>query len=454
MAENSLSHPSGPRSEFKGSTTQNTQINGIMGVNENNGRSDRKNFSDPIIERPPEYWFNRYRIALNTIVMQIARSKFPNIRSGEEIDTVVLDPPTPCRGDIQSSRNVDIRQQPKNNSHQKVKSKHINMVQGGPSRRPNKRCHDQHWREQQVVFPVVPGGPQEERPVIITGIFGHYRTDYMVIDTGSSMDIIYEQCFKQLDPEDKARLEPVDFPLTGFCNEAVFPLRQIAFPVTLSDGEHSRTVTVNFMVMPATSRHDVLLGRRSQREFSMITSIPHAACGFPTETGVAILYSSKEVMYVDDEPPAKVAKPSIPDEPEKWVLNSEYPEQTILLGHTISPTTREQLKELLTNNKDIFAWCPADMTGVPRDIAQHCLNIKPTAEPVAQGRRSFSEEKAKAMDEQVTELLNAGILREVKYHTWVANPVMVHKHSGGWRMCVDFKDLNKACQEIVTHFQR
>ena len=75
----------------------------------------------------------------------------------------------------------------------------------------------------------------------------------MFIDPGSSMDIIYEQCYRQLDPEDKARLEPVDFPLTGFCNEAVFPLGQILFPVTLSDGKCSRTVQVNFMVMPATS---------------------------------------------------------------------------------------------------------------------------------------------------------------------------------------------------------
>ncbi|XP_035840174.1 uncharacterized protein LOC118487436 [Helianthus annuus] len=353
------------------------------------------------IERSPEHWVNRCQAAVDTIVMQIARSDFPNIRSGKEINTTELDPSTPRWGDIQTSQSRD-------SSYQKQ----IHMVHGGPSRRPNKRNYDQHWREQQVVFPVVPGGPQEERP---------------------------------LDSEDKARLEPVDFPLTGFCNEAVFPLGQIAFPVTLSDGKHSRTVTVNFMVMPATSRHDVLLGRRSQREFSMITSIPHAACGFPTEIGVAILYSSKEVMSVDDEPPAKVVKSSAPNEPEKWVLNNEYPEQTILLGQAISPATRIQLKKLLSNNKDIFAWCPADMTGVPRDIAQHCLNIKPSVEPVAQGRRSFSEEKTKAMDEQVTELLNAGILHEVKYHTWVANPVMVQKHSGGWRMCVDFKDLNKAC---------
>ncbi|XP_021996094.1 uncharacterized protein LOC110893290 [Helianthus annuus] len=375
------------------------------------------------MKKSPSHWFSRCQAALSTIVTQIARSEVPNIRSGEENNITVLDPPTPCRGDIQSSRNIEI--QFRNSSHQEVKPKQINMIQGGPSRRTNKRSYDQHWREQQVIFPVVPGGPQEERPVIITGIFGHYRTDYIFIDPGSSMDIIYEQCFKQLDPDDKARLEPVDFPLTGFCNEAVFPLGQIAFPVTLSDGEHSRTVTVSFMVMPATSRHDVLLGRRSQREFSMITSIPHAACGFPTETGVAILYSSKEVMYMDDEPPAKVVKPSASNEPEKWVLNEEYPEQTISLGHAISPATRIQLKALLSNNKDIFAWCPADMTGVPRDIAQHCLNIKPSAEPVTQARRSFSEEKAKAMDEQVVELLNAGILHEVKYHTWFANPVMV-----------------------------
>ncbi|KAJ0868727.1 putative nucleotidyltransferase, Ribonuclease H [Helianthus annuus] len=49
------------------------------------------------------------------------------------------------------------------------------------------------------------------------------------------------------------------------------------------------------------------------------------------------------------------------------------------------------------------------------------------------------------MKEQVLELLNAGIIREVRYQTWVASPVMVKKPNGSWRMCVDYKDLNKAC---------
>nr|GEZ29152.1 reverse transcriptase domain-containing protein [Tanacetum cinerariifolium] len=35
-------------------------------------------------------------------------------------------------------------------------------------------------------------------------------------------------------------------------------------------------------------------------------------------------------------------------------------------------------------------------------------------------------------------------MREAKHQTWVANPVMVKKSDGGWRMYVDFTDINKA----------
>ncbi|XP_022041647.1 uncharacterized protein LOC110944244 [Helianthus annuus] len=140
------------------------------------------------------------------------------------------------------------------------------MVQGGP-RRPrknySKRTQDDSWRERQVVFPVVRGGPREKRPIVISGVIGHYQTDYILIDPGSTADIIYEQCFNQFDQEDKARLQPVDYPLTGFCNEAVFPLGQISFPVLLPDGRNSRTKEVMFMVQPAHSRHNILLGRES-----------------------------------------------------------------------------------------------------------------------------------------------------------------------------------------------
>nr|GEX55610.1 reverse transcriptase domain-containing protein [Tanacetum cinerariifolium] len=54
-------------------------------------------------------------------------------------------------------------------------------------------------------------------------------------------------------------------------------------------------------------------------------------------------------------------------------------------------------------------------------------------------------EHAKAIQVEVQKLVEAGILREVYYHDWLSNPVMVKKHNRSWRMCVDFTDLNKAC---------
>lgn len=42
-------------------------------------------------------------------------------------------------------------------------------------------------------------------------------------------------------------------------------------------------------------------------------------------------------------------------------------------------------------------------------------------------------------------LLEAQVIREVKYTTWLENVVMVKKSSGQWRMCTDFTNLNKAC---------
>ncbi|GJR79380.1 reverse transcriptase domain-containing protein [Tanacetum coccineum] len=51
----------------------------------------------------------------------------------------------------------------------------------------------------------------------------------------------------------------------------------------------------------------------------------------------------------------------------------------------------------------------------------------------------------KVIQEEVEKLVDAGIMKEVHYHSWLSNPVMVKKHDGTWRMCVDFKDLNNAC---------
>jgi len=52
---------------------------------------------------------------------------------------------------------------------------------------------------------------------------------------------------------------------------------------------------------------------------------------------------------------------------------------------------------------------------------------------------------------EAEKLLKARFIREARYSTWLANVVMVTKSNDKWRMCVDYKDLNKACPKDSYH---
>ena len=84
------------------------------------------------------------------------------------------------------------------------------------------------------------------------------------------------------------------------------------------------------------------------------------------------------------------------------------------------------------------------MTVIDPSITTHELNPDPSYKPVKQKRRKLGPERARAVNDEVSRLLKAGLIIEVQYSEWLANPV-VKKKNGKWRVCVDFTDLNKAC---------
>src|SRR4051795_9784096 len=100
------------------------------------------------------------------------------------------------------------------------------------------------------------------------------------------------------------------------------------------------------------------------------------------------------------------------------------------------------LIEFLRECWEIFTWQPSDMPGIPRELAEHALNVDPNAKPVKQTLRRFFEPKHKAMSIEVHRLEKAGFIREIKEATWVANPVMVpKKDTDALRKYIDFTDL-------------
>ncbi|GKB02713.1 reverse transcriptase domain-containing protein [Tanacetum coccineum] len=239
--------------------------------------------------------------------------------------------------------------------------------------------------------------------------------------------------------------------LTRFSGETIWPLGQISLLVKIGDEEHSTSAWMNFMVVRSPSQHNGIIGRPGIRKIRAIPSTAHGMLKFPVEGGTVTLRSSRIIpmecamISGPSTRPPEVGK--ILEEKIKVAIHPEYPEQTIAIGSTLTEKGRKELCTLLGQNLDVFAWKPADMTGVPRHAAEHRLNVREGCLPIRQKKRGQAPERNKAIQEEVEKLVDAGIMKEVHYHSWLSNPVMVKKHDGSWRMCVDFKDLNKACPQ-------
>src|SRR3954463_9381552 len=79
------------------------------------------------------------------------------------------------------------------------------------------------------------------------------------------------------------------------------------------------------------------------------------------------------------------------------------------------------------------------MKGVPRELAEHSLNIDPKCKPVKQPLRRFEDEKRRTIGKEIARLLKARFIQEVLHTQWVANPVLVPKKgTNELRMCVDY----------------
>jgi hypothetical protein len=106
------------------------------------------------------------------------------------------------------------------------------------------------------------------------------------------------------------------------------------------------------------------------------------------------------------------------------------------------------LVDFLRANADIFTWSPSDMPGIPREVAEHSLDILPHSRAVQQRLRRFDEERRRTIGVEPRKLLEAGFIKEVFHPTWLANHVLVMKNNGKWQMCVDYTSLNKSCPEV------
>ncbi|GJW54809.1 reverse transcriptase domain-containing protein [Tanacetum coccineum] len=304
-------------------------------------------------------------------------------------------------------------------------------------------------RVTEIRFPPLANSDGTEGPLVIEAKIGGHMIHRMYIDGGSSTEVLYEHCFNQLRPKIKNQMVPATTSLTSFSGETICPLGQLRLLVTIGDADHSTRAWMNFMIVRSISPYNGIIGRPGIREIRAVPSTAHGMLKFSVDGGIVtirstILIPAKYATVITS--PKEIPKAAkVRHENFKVAIHPNFPNYEVAIGGTLSPERRTELCTLLKENLDIFAWQPSDMTGVPRSIAEHRLNIREGYSPVRQKKRGQARERAKAIQVEVQKLVEAGIMREVYYHDWLSNPVMVKKHDSSWRMYVDFTDLNKAC---------
>ncbi|XP_058763854.1 uncharacterized protein LOC131637289 [Vicia villosa] len=125
-------------------------------------------------------------------------------------------------------------------------------------------------------------------------------------------------------------------------------------------------------------------------------------------------------------------------------LGNEAEPKEIKIGATLEESVKQRLIKLLHEHKDIFAWSYRDMPGLDTDIVVHKLPLKEGCSPVRQKLRRTRPDMADKIREEVLKQFDAGFLAVADYPPWIANIVPVPKKGGKVRMCVDYRDLNKA----------
>ncbi|KAG6472848.1 hypothetical protein ZIOFF_070326 [Zingiber officinale] len=253
-------------------------------------------------------------------------------------------------------------------------------------------------------------------------------------------------------------------PLYGFTGNEVQPVGQIQLAISLGEEPLRRTRTANFVVVDSPSSYNVILGRPALSEFRAAVSTFHQKIKFPVEDRVGEVRGDQlaarrcyvemvraeansaqkapriEVNAITEKPPSLIY-----EEKEEVQIHPIRLEATTFIASNLEANQKEEVIKCLQRNCDVFVWSTHELPGISPSIAQHELHVRPDTRPVKQRKRDFSAEQNAIIRAEVEKLLEAGHIREVQFPSWLANVVLVFKQGNKWRVCIDFRDLNKAC---------
>eukprot|EP00253_Pinus_taeda_P003111 PITA_03111 len=125
-------------------------------------------------------------------------------------------------------------------------------------------------------------------------------------------------------------------------------------------------------------------------------------------------------------------------------------ERTLKINSSLSPSQEKELCSLLNSHLDAFAWSYREMKGVHPSVYTHHIYIKEDCKPVRHPHRRMNPALKDIVMEELQKLLDAGFIHPISDNECLSPLVLVPKKNGKWRICVDYRELNKATKK--DHF--
>nr|ABA96229.2 retrotransposon protein, putative, unclassified [Oryza sativa Japonica Group] len=329
-------------------------------------------------------------------------------------------------------------------SRRSLKAMKRELLAAAPTHEATRRAR---WSEVALTFdqtdhpPCIARGGQIA--MVVSPTVCNVKLGRVLIDGGAALNILSPAAFDAIKaPGMVLRLSQ---PIIGVTPGHTWPLGHIDLPVTFGGSANFRTERVNFDVADLSLPYNAVLGRPALVKFMAAVHYAYLQMKMPSLGGPITVHGDLKVALACMEQRADhlaaASKPAGGDER----LSTSVPAAPRQRMITCDEVPEDALVSFLRANADIFAWRPADMPGVPREVIEHRLAVRPGARPVRQKVRRQAPERQAFIREEVARLLEAGFIREVIHPEWLANPVVVPKANGKLRMCIDYTDLNKAC---------
>ena len=135
----------------------------------------------------------------------------------------------------------------------------------------------------------------------------------------------------------------------------------------------------------------------------------------------------------------------------------------VIILASLKATEEDKLLTLLRDHKDALGWSLADLKGILPSMCMHRILLKDGHKPLVEAQRRLNPTMKEVVRKEVLKWLVVGVIYPISNSAWVSPVQIVPKKGGttviksnillpfrtvaGWRICIDYRKLNKATRK-------